>query len=43
MFPDVDGFEYWSNKAKELECIDAELLFLIYLNGMLQMKNVIIK
>ena len=26
MFPDVDGFEYWSNKAKELECIGCRVI-----------------
>ena len=26
MFPDVDGFEYWSNKAKEVETIGCNLV-----------------
>ena len=26
MFPDVDGFEYWSNKAKDLECIGCRVI-----------------
>ena len=30
-------------KLNNCNVLDAELLFLIYLNGMLQMKNVIIK
>ena len=26
MFPDVDGFEYWSNKAKEVEAIGCKVI-----------------
>ena len=26
MFPDVDGFEYWSNKAKEVEAIGCKVV-----------------
>ena len=26
MFPDVDGFEYWANKAKELEAIGCKVI-----------------
>ena len=26
MFPDVDGFEYWSNKAKEVETIGCKVV-----------------
>ena len=26
MFPDVDGFEYWSNKAKEAEAIGCKVV-----------------
>ena len=32
MFPDVDGFEYWSNKAKEVEAIGCKVVVSDLLN-----------
>ena len=31
MFPDVDGFEYWANKAKELEAIGCKVIVSVLL------------